>query len=128
MVLKAVSLGMRIIEVPAVLEWKEHKARGRAVKRKSSSKLPKLIGSHLTFSAVAVPVRYFWSAGLISGSVRRGNFASLAALKQRLLDFILSAPGRGARSLRNAATQRAILCDLTSSLPPERIHDIVRCL
>ena len=59
-ILKATAFGYRIREIPAVLEWKQHKRRGQVVKRKSSSKVNRLIVSHSLFSIFANPVRYVW--------------------------------------------------------------------
>ena len=59
-ILKATSFGYRIREIPAVLEWKQHKRQGQVVKRKSSSKVNRLIVSHSLFSIFANPVRYVW--------------------------------------------------------------------
>lgn len=56
---KAFALGLKITEIPAVLEWKDHKfARPGSAKRKSSSRIPTLMRSHLLFSMVAAPLRY----------------------------------------------------------------------
>ena len=66
-VLKALALDKRIIEIPAVLEWKEHKQQGRTVQRKSSSKLRQIMNSHLLFSAIVAPIRYLWLAAAIFG-------------------------------------------------------------
>lgn len=68
-VLKAMALGMQIVEVPAVLEWKKHKHQGRPIVRKSSSKIARLMRSHLLFSAVVAPIRYLWAASALVGAV-----------------------------------------------------------
>lgn len=65
-ILKAKSLGYRIREIPAVLEWKDYKIRGQRVKRKSSSKINKLVVSHSLFSIFANPVRYVWAMSILS--------------------------------------------------------------
>jgi hypothetical protein len=59
-ILKATAFGHRIREIPAVLEWKQHKRQGQVVKRVSSSKVKRLIVSHSLFSIFANPVRYVW--------------------------------------------------------------------
>lgn len=64
-ILKATTLGYRVQEIPAVLEWKEYKYRGRRVKRQSSSSVNRLIISHSLFSIFANPVRYVWALSLI---------------------------------------------------------------
>ncbi len=65
-ILKAKTLGYRIREIPAVLEWKDYKVKGRTVKRKSSSKVGKLVVSHSLFSIFANPVRYVWAMSIAS--------------------------------------------------------------
>lgn len=57
-ILKCSAFGARIREIPAVLEWKEYKHQGQRVKRKSSSRIRRLIVSHSLFSLFAHPVRY----------------------------------------------------------------------
>ncbi len=64
-ILKAKSLGYRIREIPAVLEWKDYKISGQKVRRKSSSKINKLVVSHSLFSIFANPVRYVWGLCLV---------------------------------------------------------------
>ena len=64
--LKATTLGHRIREIPAVLEWRDYKHRGSRVQRKSSSKVNKLIVSHSLFSIFANPVRYVWAMSAFS--------------------------------------------------------------
>jgi glycosyltransferase involved in cell wall biosynthesis len=63
-ILKAVALGYRIREIPALLEWKDHRRGGRPVARRSSSNLNRLIVSHSLFSILANPVRYVWLLSL----------------------------------------------------------------
>lgn len=65
-ILKATTLGLRIREIPAVLEWKEYKHQGQRVTRKSSSRVNKLVVSHSLFSIFANPVRYVWAMSLVS--------------------------------------------------------------
>ena len=65
-ILKATEFGLHIREIPALLEWKEYKHQGQRVKRKSSSRVNKLIVSHSLFSVFANPVRYVWAASLFS--------------------------------------------------------------
>ncbi|RMD81875.1 MAG: glycosyltransferase family 2 protein [Candidatus Dadabacteria bacterium] len=62
--LKMVTLGYRLREIPCVLEWKEYKLAGRRKKRKSSSRINKLIVSHSLFSLFANPIRYVWALGV----------------------------------------------------------------
>jgi glycosyltransferase involved in cell wall biosynthesis len=85
-VLKAIAFGYRLREIPAVLEWKEHKLRGTVVKRKSSSKVNRLIVSHSLFSIFANPVRYVW---LMSGLFAALGVAfSIAAIVFFLLHMV----------------------------------------
>lgn len=65
-ILKAVAFGVRIAEVPALLEWKQYKHEGRAVNRKSSSRIRRLIVSHSLFSLFAHPVRYVLGLSLVT--------------------------------------------------------------
>ena len=71
-ILKAQALGYRIMEIPAILEWKEYKHEGKRTQRKSSSKVNKLIVTHSLFSLFGNPVRYVWVlagiATLLSGA------------------------------------------------------------
>ena len=63
---KALALGYRISEIPAILEWKDHKlANPNKAKRKSSSKIRPIIGSHLLFSVIAAPFRYLYVLAFI---------------------------------------------------------------
>lgn len=62
---KALAFGYRIREIPAILEWRSKLAKPGAPERKSSTKLWKTIQSHLRFSALARPVRYFGGLGLL---------------------------------------------------------------
>jgi len=65
-ILKAVAFGVRIAEVPALLEWKEYKHQGKQVKRKSSSRMRRLILSHSLFSLFAHPVRYVLALSMVT--------------------------------------------------------------
>jgi dolichol-phosphate mannosyltransferase len=62
--LKLVTLGFRVREIPATITWQDHKLMTNpAGKRKSSTRIFKTINSHLRFIAIAQPVRYFaWLA------------------------------------------------------------------
>ena len=69
---KALAFGYRIYEIPAVLEWKDHKLSTQAgKKRKSSAKINKLIRTHVLFSLMAAPFRYIFAVSgmLLVGSV-----------------------------------------------------------
>lgn len=56
---KAQAFGYHIYEVPAILEWKDHKlVATKGQKRKSSSRISKTMATHLVFSFVASPFRY----------------------------------------------------------------------
>lgn len=86
-ILKAQALGYRICEIPAVLEWKEYKHRGRRVARKSSSNLNRLVLTHSLFSLFGNPVRYVWLLGGISFAF---SFGFLVAGVIRLLVGLVS--------------------------------------
>jgi len=65
-ILKASAFGVRIGEIPAILEWKEHRRAGQVVQRKSSSRMRRLIVSHSLFSLFAHPVRYVMGAAMVT--------------------------------------------------------------
>jgi glycosyltransferase involved in cell wall biosynthesis len=79
-ILKATEFGLHIREIPALLEWKEYKHQGRRVKRKSSSRVNKLIVSHSLFSVFANPVRYVWAASVGSAFVGAALFVYAVVL------------------------------------------------
>lgn len=60
-IMKAQVLNYQISEIPCTLEWKEYKFEDKRVKRKSSSKINRLVLSHTLFSLFANPIRYVWS-------------------------------------------------------------------
>ena len=63
---KAMSFGYRICEIPAVLEWKDHKlTSSNSKKRKSSANVNRLIRTHLMFTLMAAPFRYMFTASAI---------------------------------------------------------------
>ena len=65
-ILKAHVFGLRVHEIPAVLEWREYKHAGERVRRKSSSNVSRLIVSHSLFSLLANPVRYVWALSVLA--------------------------------------------------------------
>jgi len=65
-IMKAHALKYNIIEIPSVLEWKAYKHQGKRVKRKSSSKIKKLVVTHSLFSLFANPIRYVWGLSGVS--------------------------------------------------------------
>ena len=74
-ILKARGFNYSIREIPAILEWKEHKHQGGKVVRKSSSKINKLIVSHSLFSLFANPIRYVWGLGVVAAAFSFGFLA-----------------------------------------------------
>jgi glycosyltransferase involved in cell wall biosynthesis len=90
-ILKATAFGLRIREIPAVLEWKEYKHRGQRIKRKSSSRVNRLIVSHSLFSIFANPVRYVWGLSLVSLMLGAIFFGVAVVSLYRELDAIYSA-------------------------------------
>jgi len=65
-IMKAQALKYHIQEIPCILEWKAYKHEGKKVRRKSSSKVNKLVFSHTLFSLFANPIRYVWGLSAIS--------------------------------------------------------------
>lgn len=58
--LKLLSLGFRVREIPATITWMDEKlADHNKKKRKSSTNIQNTINSHLRFIAIAQPVQYF---------------------------------------------------------------------
>jgi len=74
-ILKSQALGYRFVEIPALLEWKQYKYEGQRVKRKSSSKINKLMLTHSLFSLFANPIRYIWPLAGASLFAALGFFA-----------------------------------------------------
>ncbi|MGD8561703.1 MAG: glycosyltransferase family 2 protein [Desulfarculaceae bacterium] len=71
--LKLKALDYRIGEISAVLQWQDAKLAAKgAAPRKSSSKVPRLILSHLRFAVFANPIRYFWAISLLCTLVGLG--------------------------------------------------------
>jgi glycosyltransferase involved in cell wall biosynthesis len=65
-ILKLALLGHKLSEIPAVLEWKDHKLLlPGALKRKSSTRIRKTAWNHLHFVAFANPISYLWAAGVL---------------------------------------------------------------
>jgi glycosyltransferase involved in cell wall biosynthesis len=64
--LKLITLGFKASEIPAILEWQDHKLQKTdAPKRKSTTRIFKTMFTHLQFVAIAQPMKYFslWAAG-----------------------------------------------------------------
>ena len=85
-ILKANAFGAKFREIPAVLEWKDYKHQGKRVKRKSSSKVNRLIVSHSLFSLFANPVRYVWGLAMIALIV--GLLALVMAVTELILGLV----------------------------------------
>lgn len=67
MIAKGISFDFRIAEIPAIITWQnENLAEFRAPKRKSSSKIPSLIRSHILFGLSGRPYHYLFWASLIT--------------------------------------------------------------
>lgn len=64
-VMKALAFGYRILEIPAVIEWKAHKLAAPGTKRISSTKLTRHIQSHLLFSLGVAPFRYIFPVSFV---------------------------------------------------------------
>lgn len=71
--LKLVSLGFRVREIPAVITWQEHKLAAPGTKKRvSSTRIFRTIGTHLRFLAIVKPTQYFAVAAglsLLTGAV-----------------------------------------------------------
>lgn len=133
---KAIALGYRICEIPAVLEWKTGKlAGGPGHKRKSSSVSSRLVGTHLLFSLLAAPFRYIYVVAALLAGVASIFFALsvvnlltnrvavyffLSSLLIGVLAFLIF--GIGVLAQQGRALQRD-LWKLRSEL---RAHDISR--
>ncbi|MCF8176968.1 MAG: glycosyltransferase family 2 protein [Sulfuritalea sp.] len=86
--LKLRTLGFRIGEIPAVLEWQDHKLSksGNVNVRKSSTRLVKTMGTHLRFLAVAQPRTHFaWLAAFTA-------LGGTGFMGWALLNFALGTP------------------------------------
>ena len=67
---KALAFGYHIVEIPAILEWKDRTlARRPGARRRSSSALGRLIRTHLLFSLVAAPFRYLFLASALLAAI-----------------------------------------------------------
>ncbi len=75
-ILKSSAFGARIREIPALLEWKEYKHQGQRVKRKSSSRIRRLIVSHSLFSLFAHPVRYVLALSMVTLALGIASFVA----------------------------------------------------
>lgn len=63
---KAQAFGFRIYEIPCILEWRTQKlSKGKAKKRISSSRINKLVWTHMAFSLVTAPFRYILPASVL---------------------------------------------------------------
>jgi glycosyltransferase involved in cell wall biosynthesis len=86
-VLKALALGCNIGEIPCVLEWRHHKlAKPGSAERKSSSKIRRLISSHLFFSVMASPIRYLW--GIAGACTALGLGTSAIGMARMILGVL----------------------------------------
>ncbi len=70
---KAIAFGFRIREIPAILSWQHNKlAKPGAAQRKSSSRIRKLMRTHLLFSSLAAPIRYIGMMSAVLALVATG--------------------------------------------------------
>lgn len=86
--LKLRTLGFRVGEIPAVLEWQDHKLSksGGTNTRKSSTHLGRTIATHLRFLAVAQPRTHFaWLAVLTA-------IGGMVFIGWAFVSFLLGAP------------------------------------
>jgi glycosyltransferase involved in cell wall biosynthesis len=59
-IFKARALKLRIMEIPAVLEWNARGTDGAADRRRRPGRLGHLVATHLLFVLFANPIRYLW--------------------------------------------------------------------
>jgi dolichol-phosphate mannosyltransferase len=88
---KAIALGYRIREIPAVLEWKAHKlGAGPARRRRSSSVSNRLIRTHVLFSLLAAPFRYIYmvAAGLAAVAAVLLAWSAVNFFSQRVAAYL----------------------------------------
>ena len=90
--LKLLSLGFRVQEIPAIITWSDEKLTRGGKVRKSSTNILRTITSHLQFIAIAQPVAYFaWmavaslilGAGFLVGAIHQliaGGVAAFLAI------------------------------------------------
>jgi hypothetical protein len=70
---KALAFGYRIYEIPAILEWQNHRLFMQAgMTRRSSSNVHKVIQTHVLFSLLAAPFRYLYPVSALLGLVSTG--------------------------------------------------------
>ena len=63
---KAIAFEYRIYEIPAILEWRDHKLSSQPTKKRVVSfKLNKLIRTHALFSILAAPFRYLYPISIL---------------------------------------------------------------
>jgi glycosyltransferase involved in cell wall biosynthesis len=60
---QAAERGQKIIEIPAVLEWRQHKEGGEHARRRSSSHIPEQIAAHAAYLLRANPRWFLWRMG-----------------------------------------------------------------
>jgi glycosyltransferase involved in cell wall biosynthesis len=88
---KAIALGYRIYEIPAVLEWRAHELAGRPARpRRSSSVSNRVIRTHVLFSLLAAPFRYIYvvAAGLAGVAAVLFGWAVVNYLSQRVAAYL----------------------------------------
>jgi len=135
-ILKATALGMRIREIPAVLEWPSGVDGGGRGGRDRPRHQGRLIVSHSLFSLLADPVRYVWGLGLAAFLLSIAGFAwaltgfspredvalvVMASLGMLMLSLVLFVSGivvrQGTMLLREAWTIQSALLRRKSTGP-----------
>lgn len=119
--LKLLTLNRKVVEIPAVLEWKESKLLGPGQQRPKRHDVRGLIYTHMLFSVFANPIRYFWLSAIVCGVLGSAalawavyNFAHglvgahLALLAISLFVAGLSFFGFGIVTSQNRALERQI--------------------
>jgi len=91
---KAMALGCRIYEIPAVLEWKDlTPGAGKKAKRRSSTRLGGVAKTHLLFSLTVAPFKYFRVLAVLLSSAGGFSLASLVFIQGRSAAIVLAFVG-----------------------------------
>jgi glycosyltransferase involved in cell wall biosynthesis len=88
---KAIALGYRIYEIPAVLKWRAHELAGSGAPRRGSSSVSnRLIRTHVLFSLLAAPFRYIYvvAAGLACVAAGLFGWSVVNFLSQRVAVYL----------------------------------------
>ena len=93
--LKAMTFKMKIVEIPCILEWRDAQlAEPGSGPKKSSTKIGRTIKTHISFSIMANPVRYFFvlSALLFLSSIGLFSYGIYLLAQGRIPYSMLTVP------------------------------------